>query len=284
MSLRSEIPAILLVVVPFATVEIIRQLFPGVVNNIPLFLFGIFLATFPIYAFTAYWAFSVRKALSVPMYRRQAGGTGALALTMWASLYLIFVLSRFSDLRLSDGAVVFAFTVPLLAFFYFCDVTMSAARRADPLLRDTLGWSKLRIPLWISIAAGFGIIYVWTGYAILHDNLILLNQLNLDAFPSIIMNLSFNYLTLLPYVGIVFVVVVAIRTKWDKVLRRHLIWVAIALILVFYGFNIDLPGTYVIVFLLVSYSLYQAARSLAPIGHVPKLETQEEAPVQGVGS
>jgi len=284
MSLRSEIPAILLVVVPFAAVEIIKQFVPGVVNNIPLFLFGIFLATFPIYAFTAYWAFNVRRALSVPMYRKQAGGTGALALTIWASLYLFFVLSRFSDLRLSDGAVVFVFTVPLLAFFYFCDVTMSAARRADPLLRDTLGWSKLRIPLWIIVAVSFGIIYVWTGYAILDDNLILLNQLNLDVFPSIIMNLSFNYLTLLPFVGIIFVVSAAIRTKWDKVLRRHLIWIVIGLLLLFYGFNINIPGTYVIVFLLVSYSLYRAARSLATVDHVPKLETQGEAPVQEVRS
>jgi hypothetical protein len=280
MSLRSEIPAILLVAVPFAAIEVLKQLYPELALNIVIFLIGFFLATFPIYAFTVYWAFSVRRALSVPIYKRQAGGTGALALTIWASLYLTFVLSGFSDLRLSDGAVVFAFTVPLLAFFYFCDVTMSAARRADPLLRDTLGWSKLRIPLWIIISVSFGIIYVWTGYAIVDNNLILLNQLNLDAFPSVIMNLAFNYLILLPFVGIIFVMGAVIRTKWDKVLRRHLIWVTIALILLFYGFNINIPGTYVIVFLLVSYSLYRAARSLVSVDRVPKLETDsvEAAP------
>jgi hypothetical protein len=281
MSLRSEIPAILLVAGPLAFVEIVKQLFPGVVSDTPIFLIGFFIATFPIYAFTAYWAFSVRSALAVPVYRRQAAGTGVLALTIWASLYITFVLSGFSDLRLADGAVVFAFTVPLLAFFYFCDVSMRAARRADPLLRDTLGWSKLRIPLWIIIAISFGIIYLWTGYAIVDDNLALLNQLNSGNFTSAIMALAFNYLTLVPFAGIIFVVSAAIRTKWDRVLRYHLTWVAVALALVFYGFEINIPGTYVIVFLLVSYFLYRAARSLAPVSHVSKLETEVEAPVAG---
>jgi hypothetical protein len=44
-----------------------------------------------------------------------------------------------------------------LTIFYWIDTSMLAARRSDPLLRDTLHWKRLRVVFWAGIILSFGI-------------------------------------------------------------------------------------------------------------------------------
>ncbi len=268
---RSEILAALLTIVPLVIVLPIKRIDPLFVssNMAILFLVG----SLPLYVYAAYWAFDTRRALAVRVYRNQALSTGILTLVLWFSFYAFVTFSNSSNLQLADGVTAIAFSSVLLAFFYFTDVTMRAARRSDPLLRDTLYWSKLRIPLWIIVGFSFGAILGITFYAIATNDLNLLTGINTGAFENFLLNLVFNYFTYIPFVGIIFLPAVAIRAKWDRGLRLYFLWVALVILTYFINTEFNIPGTFILLFLAGGYFLYRASRSLAPISQAPKLES-----------
>jgi len=109
-----------------------------------------------ILSFALYWALNIRQSLSVGLYRNQALGVGLVA----AGAAINAFNFGLSVGGLVGGDTYFALTVGFqsvwfLFLFYFIDTSALAARRSDPLLRDSLRWKKIRGPLWIANIAAF---------------------------------------------------------------------------------------------------------------------------------
>jgi hypothetical protein len=263
---RSELLGAALFLIPAATAALAKLLYPDISPSDPYADAFFLVATLPIFAYAAYWAFITRRALAVRVYRSQALATELLGLTVWFSIFSVFLLSASPDLRVSQGLTTFAFALILLALFYFADVTVRASRRSDPLLRDTLHWSIVRIPLWVGVIISVGGILAVAAYAAITDNLTLLNDFNTGDFGNTIFNFLFNYAYLLPFVGIVPVAVAWHRAKWDATLRRHFLWLTVALVFLFIMTLVNVG--FIEVFLAAGYFLYRAARSLAPMSRL----------------
>jgi hypothetical protein len=90
-----------------------------------------------VFAYAAFWAFNIRTGLAVPLYRNQAAGLALVILEAgFISLFVLF----FPNNQLF---------IPILwivdfGIFYWINASMLAARRTDPLVRDTIHWRRLR--------------------------------------------------------------------------------------------------------------------------------------------
>jgi len=268
---RSEILGVCLFLIP-AAVAVITRIY-GVVVTPDLLTNLILVITAPTYCYAIYWALDTRKALAVRVYRSQALATGLLALMVWLSYTSIFELSGSPNEQLSQGVTVLGFAALLLALFYFADITVKASRRSDPLLRDTLHWSKVRIPLWLAISVSYGILLVVVAYGTITNNLAILNAIGTGDFGNAVFNIDFNYLIYLPFVGVIPLVVVWFRAKWDRTLRRHFLWLIVALVMLFA--TTFLTVGFILVFLAAGYFLYRASRSLAPLSRLTRDENAE---------
>src|SRR5579862_5646250 len=83
-----------------------------------------------IFAHSAFWALNIRRALAVPLYRNQALGLEFVILEAgFLSTFILF----FGDNQLFIPIV----WVVDFGVFYWINASMLAARRTDPLLRDT---------------------------------------------------------------------------------------------------------------------------------------------------
>ena|SRR2546422_9258026 len=97
-----------------------------------------------IFAYGAYWAFAIRRALASRDYRRQA---------LWLGVNCIFWIALFPDKNIFNNvynalAVGFYYSFLPLLLFAWIDASVRVARRSDPLLRNTLHWNKLRWLTW----------------------------------------------------------------------------------------------------------------------------------------
>lgn len=262
---RSEILAIILSLVLGPLLFLVKLEDPAFITSHSSILFLV--ATLPIYAYAAYWAFGVRNSLAVPMYRRQALSVGLLTLTIWLTSYAFIILEDSPNLQFAYPFLFITFAIVLLAYFYFTDITMKTSRRSDPLLRDTLYWSKLRIPLWIIVGFTMGSIIGLAAFTVITSNTALLNDFVSGDFQNPVINFINNYLTFVPFVGVIVLPVVAYRAKWDRALRRHFFWLALATAFLLIEIDVDPPG-FIILFLALGYFLYRSVRSLAPVSKI----------------
>jgi hypothetical protein len=211
-----------------------------------------------IFVFAAYWAFSIRRVLSVGVYRRQALGIGLVALILASIL-----LSGIPLAYLPSAGQIFSL-LPIFAFgamFYWIDASVLEARRSDPLLRYTFHWKQLRIAFWVlDISALVSIVAIEAatggnpgGQAV-----------------DVIFNLPF-YITVLS--GVTLLPTVAVRSK-DKILRRHLVWfalfagiLAVSLSIASFVLADYLQEllTSVLGLYLGAYCLYRSSKSLVPL-------------------
>lgn len=100
--------------------------------------------------YSAFWAFTIWRTLSVRLYRNQAFGMGVVAAS-----FALFYLDQFTPVVTGVGLGPEFIPLHILVFitlFYWVDATILAARRSDPLLRDTVHWSYLRFVLWVLLA------------------------------------------------------------------------------------------------------------------------------------
>jgi hypothetical protein len=233
--------------------------------------------------YAAYWAFDIRHALIVGLYRNQAFGLGVFSLV----LILIAIPSPQpgSNGILSNVTFGVAYTLVTSAFWlgviYFVDATVLASRRSDPLLRDTLHWSKIRYVLWAFQIFNVSFILLGVIFSAITGNSSLATQIaqgNNGAFtstPAIIANLAWGA----AFGSMIMFVPVAIRAR-DPTLRRHLKWLALfaAVIGIFFIITATLSqssflfatpaGTLLgntILFSTAGYFLYRSARSLVPL-------------------
>jgi hypothetical protein len=225
--------------------------------------------TVPIFSYAAYWAFSLGRALTIRLYRRQAFGIGVIVVAFWSTIGIFVGLSGALSLQVSSALSTLTWDFLLLTLFYWIDASVLASRRSDPLLRDTLYWSKLRIPLWTVDLLAVGTVFSVLSYAEITGNVSLLNQLVVGTFNNAILNFVNGFPVILAIVcGVIFLSAIAVRAKFDRTLRRHFAWFALFLILVFsvLGGPLGLIGP--IGLLLAGFALYKSAKSLVPLNRL----------------
>jgi hypothetical protein len=269
-----------LAAVAFVATELYAVFVPGAIGpNGPSPAVYLIL-TAPIFPYAAFWAFNIRHALAVPLYRRQAFGIGFIVLATWAVI-AVFVVIPTSDTLLANIEQFSAFYFLFIVLFYWIDSSVLASRRSDPLLRDTLHWSKIRVFLWISIIVTTAIPFLILGYVAATSNQALFDQLNSGTFGgpvvSFILNaVVFNFPVVIPICGLIYLPVIANRAKWDRSLRRHFLWFApasVVMLLVFFGPTSGTPSSVgeIITPLLVvimGYTLYRSAKALVPLNYL----------------
>lgn len=110
----------------------------AVLSAVNLFTFG----------FTSYKALDIRSSLAVGLYRRQAMWIGAIAgvYTILLSETFLFALVFTTSSGIVDLAVSLSQDAGIIAIFAWVDTSTRIARRADPLLRDSLKWRRVRLP------------------------------------------------------------------------------------------------------------------------------------------
>jgi hypothetical protein len=229
-----------------------------------------------IFGYAGYWALNIRHALRVRLYRNQALGIGLLAIA-----FILLVAPAISPIISNSWLSVLIDGGILSLLLYLIDASVLASRRSDPLLRDTLSWSKVRIALWPVFLICWGSLDVVCAYANASGNAALFNQYNAANpanFGSGISGLIINLFWLIPLAsGTLYLSAIALRAR-DPTLKRHLKWFALfAVVLLVTGFSGIITGlagallTFV-EFVLMGYFLYRSARSLVPLNKISPLE------------
>ena len=254
---------------------------------LPILYLG-YLGSMLAFVYAAYWAFNIRRALAVHIYRNQALGVGLLSL-----IILLIVLPLPSPQPGSNGifgsilyeiGFILVNSVLWLGAIYFVDASVLASRRSDPLLRDTLHWSKVRYVLWVLQIFNVSVILLSLAYSAITGNTFFANEVaqgnsgQFTSLPALCDNLAWFLALLSP---IVFVPV-AIRAK-DPNLRKHFEWLAvlagvIVIVLITSGNSpISLTPAENLLssmasFLAMGYCLYKSARVLVPLNRISSLE------------
>jgi len=230
--------------------------------------------TVPTYSYSVYWAFSIRRVLAVRLYRNQALGMGVIVIAIWLTLGVFFTTQSLSSLQLTTAWSTLSFYFLIVVLFYWIDASMLASRRSDPLLRDTLYWSKLRIPLWGLNFVTIGVVLTILGYAEITDNVTLLNSLNSGDFSNFILAVMYNFLSVITlFCGVIFLPAIAIRAKWNKTLRKHFAWFALFAVLLFILLMGSLPPPIGPALVLgIGYTLYRSSKSLVPLNRISPLD------------
>lgn len=220
------------------------------------------------FAYGAYWAYQIRSALVSPLYRNRALWVGAVG-TFFALLVLSTILiGTFASTNRFLSLFQFGLTnFGAILVFGWIDSNVRVARRSDPLRRNTLHWTKLRILIWVilSIALVGGLVS-----AFVSDISYLSSPAGLGgAFLE-------SPFTPAAAFGIV-ALAVSHRRINDVTLKRHIKWlVFFVLILLFatrlleYSSSLLSTVGFIAILLLAcgAYFLYMAARSLSQLDHL----------------
>jgi hypothetical protein len=265
---RADTAALVLLVLAGVEAAIFIVLFPNLIPH-SYSLLKFFVVTAPVYLYALYWAFSLRHALAVRLYRNQALGIGLITLAIWFTLATTSLNP--TPLQLYTVFYQGSFVLLFIVLFYWIDASLLAFRRIDPLLRDTFHWSKLRFPLWTVNITLWGILFSITGYAVISDDIGLMNQVN-TSFNNPLLNFLLPFIVFIPIIcAIIFLPTIAIRAKWDKPLRRHFAWFAL--------FAVLLPGILTnsveieaVAILGVAIALYKSAKALVPLNRISPAE------------
>ncbi len=251
-------------------------------------LLGSIAITFGI-SYSAYWAFNIRNALASSLYRNQALGIGLIAFFGELTFLVLALVFAYDPNSLLKGMVTPLFQLYAviavafeLALFYWIDSSILAARRSDPLLRDTFGWRRLRPLFWILLVGLEIFSFVFPGSPLRNG---------LSSGPSSAgIVLAYSPLLVILVTGVL-ILPVAARRSGDGTLRRHLIWFAlfvagvflssapnlIQLVSVGQGFSFvpsALPFSFTyLISLIASYFMYRSVKSLAPLNKLSLSES-----------
>src|SRR4029077_18012675 len=102
------------------------------------------LVTVALFLYTAYWAFTIRRVIPLPLFRRQALWVGIVG----AYFAGVFSFSDIYGVYNTTSAVInfigsFLFFIGFIVIVAWVDVTVRIARKTDPLRRDTFHWMRL---------------------------------------------------------------------------------------------------------------------------------------------
>jgi hypothetical protein len=219
-----------------------------------------YIVGFLIYGYIAYSAVAIGRALSDRVYRRQAIGLAVVTML----LILLDVFSTVFPPGSPDPQLfVLGFSLFYAVFigiYYWIDASIRAARVTDPLNRDTLNWSKLRLAFW---AYDIGAFFFFLFAGLLFG----------EAFsngPPIFVVFLLGPLFIMVFSGIVALPIAAHRSK-DKILKKNLDWFGVYVIVVLsfeFLWNSAVNATnleVLIVEVIGGYFLYRSAKSLVPL-------------------
>jgi len=213
--------------------------------------------------YIAYTAIAISRTLSNMVYRNQARGLAAVEIILvivviWGAISFstTYVLTDIENAVQLLGTW-FAF---FIGFYYFIDASIGAARQTDPLFRDTLHWTRVRLAFW-----AYDI-----GAAILFTIAAAVGSYNYGNGGSLAFFQASIPLLIIVYSGAV-VLPVAIRRSKDKVLKRQLSWFALWMtcLAIFFVAPYLISNAPIVaglvVFLAGAYPLYRSATSLVPL-------------------
>jgi hypothetical protein len=248
-------------------------------NNGAIITYGYLIAEL-VFVLPVYWSLSIRHALAVGLYRRQALGLVLISIVIGLSSLPILPSTGTAAIVLSAaGLLTLVIDIGfMLGLLYFIDATMLASRRSDPLLRDTAHWSKVRIVVWawefFNVAF---IIAVFAYMAVTGDVSIssqIVNYGNFTYIPSLIYNLAW----FVPVFGSVVILPAAVRAR-DPRFRKHLEWLALLVvvgILLVIASSLTSATQYLLVVLIgnvaLAYLIYRSATALVPINRIGALD------------
>ncbi|MDA4131209.1 MAG: hypothetical protein OK457_10600 [Thaumarchaeota archaeon] len=211
--------------------------------------------------YAVFWAFKIRKALFVRLYRNQALGMGIVVV-----LILLFTSIIVAEIVLPSVQILllpWVWLGPLVLLFWI-NTSVNAGRRSDPLLRDTLQWKKLRF-----IILSLIIFDILSGLAVL--------SLSIRIPYEITLILIFLPFFSICVVGAIVLTIAARRSK-DMIFRRHMAWFGIfvaifigglAFAAVTYAYNYEANSLGLPLFLLLeAYCLYRSVKSLIPLNRL----------------
>jgi hypothetical protein len=181
------------------------------------------------YGYVSYASLAIRGTIAGGVYRKQALGLALVAIFYATNSVTSFYNSpQAFDIYSQIGFLIdfLSFPIAFLMIFYWVDTSVSAARLTDPLLRDTLRWSRVRFLIWTINISAVVISLSYAAYLVLAAG----------GFPT---NppLSLLAIYLTPaYVSVASgaaVLLVAVRRTADRTLRRHLEWFGFYLVFIF---------------------------------------------------
>jgi hypothetical protein len=230
------------------------------------------LLSIPLVAYGIYWAFNVRRALAVRLYRNQALGVGLVGISfVW--LYVTRALNDYApNSNLASVLGILTFDIPPLLAFYWIDASMRATRRSDPLLRDTGRWSKIRFWLW-----GWNILAFLTLVGLVLGAPLASVISGPPPLPLFIYVLSPIFVTVIT--GLAFLPRAA-KKSGDQRLRRHLLWFALFIflglfffVMIFIAGGLENAIPTVVANAIGGYCLYKSVRWLVPISRIESPES-----------
>jgi uncharacterized membrane protein len=214
---------------------------------------------FLVYGYTAFSAFAIGRTLSDRIYRRQAIGLGVVVIIL-VTLYVfqsVFPPGSVPQLFVLGFSLYYA---TFIGTYYWIDASIRAARTTDPLFRDTLRWSKIRIAFWVyDIVAYF--VFLTAG---------LFFNLTFSNGPPIFVLFLIGPVFIMIFSGVVALPIAAHRSK-DKVLKKNLDWFgvyALAVLSFVFLWSGAVNATnfeQLIVAVVGGYFLYRSAKSLVPL-------------------
>ena len=209
-------------------------------------------------AYTVYLSITIRRALSVGEYRKQAFGVGLIALA-WILLLLNYGVQAVTG---SYALFSLGFGLVMMTLFYWIDSSVLATRRTDPLVRDTFWWTRVRYVLWaLTVAATFAaasLAYYYQATSGTEPLFMFNGQYGVGYMPSWFVLAA----------GVIALPVSASRAR-DRLLRRNIGWLGAFVILIqIVGVEPSSVansqfGIFGVLFV-ASLCLYQSARSLVP--------------------
>lgn len=234
------------------------------------------LAILAAYGYAAFWAFNIRKGLTVNLYRNQALGIGlvSIGLAYFSFAFdklLDFVITLLGNLGNDIGfGLLFFATLPL---FYWTDQSMQAAMQSDPLERDQFHWIKVRRILWTVLLISL------IGLTI--DDIIsyrLAPSQSEIMGPMLLVVIAILAIWGIPLASSAILLPFAWKRSSDVTFRSHLKWFALAAIMLGLGMvsllwvggalddNAFIPsGIQFVLLLLSAYFLYRSARAIVPL-------------------
>ena len=222
-------------------------------------------------SYAAYWVSEIRGALAVRLYRNQALGVGLVA----AGVSIAQLYNTLFYLYGGPPEIVFAVVqFATVTLYYWTDTSVRAARRLDPLLRDTFHWNRLRLFLWTAIIAS--LIYDWLNVS--YD---ILNGLAVSTVPvGLISIVVYTPVSVPVIVAAATLPVVGLRSR-DPVLRKHLLWfglfaVSLGVLTIALGGQLTNPLDSLLAedlgVIIGGYCLYRSTRSLVPLNRLSLAE------------
>jgi hypothetical protein len=220
-----------------------------------------------IFGYAAYWAYRIRNALFVRLYRNQALGIFLIAFA-YTSIFVFFPAFALTSALPFFLAWQISILAGNLTLFYVIDSSILVARRSDPLLRNTFNWRKARVPIWTIYIVLEILVQIGIFNGVFYN-------INLPEVAGLIILPA--PLVLLVVVGGIFLPVSAKRSK-DPTIRRQLEWFGLFVLLSYTGLIITdlIPGgpsfqTVFIgdpFFIASGYFIYRSARSLVPLNKI----------------